>query len=61
MNSQNKDRQEKGKEAEDNILALHDESETAHETTDQKELRHKIKQTHHKITEVNISSRTGWR
>lgn len=29
-------RQEKGKEAKDNILALKDESETAHETIDQK-------------------------
>lgn len=61
MNGQNKDRQEKGKEAEDSILALNDDSETVHETTDQKKLRHKIKQTHHKITEVNISSRTGSR
>lgn len=30
MNSQNKDGQEKGKEAEDSILALNDDSETAH-------------------------------
>lgn len=44
MNSQKKDRQENGKEAVDNILALKDESETARETTDQKKLRHKIKQ-----------------